>query len=471
MTSDQQQASALREHYRAEPEPGADLDRVTRAVLKDVHETPQQRRRWWPFQRRVARTQAARDNRRLGTMFTATRLVVAAAIVAPFSGFLLAGILTTQRGDEMAPAAVTETPSPVTTGELLSGMVTEEVEPGVLRVVNDGVRGLSSADFGYPGYSVDVTPDGGVWLSAVEGRHGLFRLGEEPTFDTVAAWPPYMEVAPDGSLWALSEDSILSFDGEGWTPRATTNDSALRFGSLAIGPDGTVWATDWTGMLLLRLEDDGTLTTIEAWADVYAGVVSPDELAVSPDGDVWLVGMVRGDGPDAEALLRFDGSEWEVIPGPESFLNHPLGNSLDVGPDGTLWVNTSNGYSGADGVGGLARFDGSGWTAFTEADGVQDWGAQGFIATDLLAVASDGSLWMNGAPDGDGCGGVAHYDGTTWDSYLVESCVHDLAIAPDGSVWVRANAYRRDSDNDRDITGPVSLYVIDLRSGALAISD
>ena len=56
-----------------------------------------------------------------------------------------------------------------------------------------------------------------------------------------------------------------------------------------------------------------------------------------------------------------------------------------------------------------------------------------------LDVAADGSFWLNGsAPTDEGCGGVAHYDGTTWTSYLVEYCIHDLAIAPDGSVWLGA---------------------------------
>ena len=73
---------------------------------------------------------------------------------------------------------------------------------------------------------------------------------------------------------------------------------------------------DCIGTVLVRLEDDGSLTTIDDWADVYEGGVAYDELAVSPDGDVWLIGMERWDGPEAEALLRFDGNEWELIPVP-----------------------------------------------------------------------------------------------------------------------------------------------------------
>jgi hypothetical protein len=299
----------------------------------------------------------------------------------------------------------------------------------------------------------------------------MYRLGDEATFQVPddIGWIHRLDVGPDGSLWSIANtsDYIQSFDGQTWTKRTGPTGDDLLLGTLAIGPDGTVWvaasdrdkycpdtdSADCIGTILLRVEDDGTMTTIDDWADVYAY----DELAVSPDGDVWLIGMERWDGPEAEALLRFDGEEWEVVPGPEGFMNVPWGNSLDIGADGALWVNTSNGYWGAQGVGGLARFDDPGWTMFGEADGVEPWGAQGFIATGLLEVAPDGSLWMNGSPGDDGCGGVAHYDGTTWTSYLRPYCVHDLSVAPDGSAFVRAEL---EQVSWGDSSWKVGLYVI-----------
>ncbi len=345
------------------------------------------------------------------TMFSALKFIAASVIVALFGGFLIAGILTTPSDDQTAPAAVTESASPTTTDELLSGMVTEEVEPGVIRVVNDGYRDLSYPNVGYPGYTVDVTPDGSVWLSDDEGRQGLFRLGEEAVFEFfkyTASWPPYLEAAPDGSLWALGKDPdwsdrIFSFDGEGWTERATTTDDTLLFRALTIGPDGTAWvaasdrdqycpiSADCLGTVLIRLEDDGSLTAIEDWADVYDRDVSPDEVAVSPDGDVWLIGQGRSYPHGGEVLLRFDGEGWEAIPGPEGWKPGMLGRSLDFDPEGALWVKANE-------TGGLARFDDPGWTVFTEADGVEPWGGLGWFYMDLLTVAADGSLWLNGLP-------------------------------------------------------------------------
>jgi len=395
-------------------------------------------------------------------MFSALKFMVASVIVALFGALVLAGLFRAQQGDEIGPAAVTESPSPMTSEELLSGMVTEEVEPGVFRVTNDGVRDLSypSGYSGGTGFMVDVTPDGSVWLSTDDGKRGLFRLGEERVFEEVEGFfSSFREVAPDGSLWAIDRDwdfsrgGIFSFDGEGWTVRATTTDPLH---ALAIGPDRTVWALaedddkhcpdteddDCSGTVLLRLEDDGSLTTIEDWSDVYDGDAALDQLAVSPDGDVWLVGIPRSH------LLRFDGEGWDAIPSPERW--NPGGRGpyryLDIGPDGAVWLK-------ADTTGGLARFEDPGWTTFTQADGVEPWrepwGNPGSSTRELLNVAADGSVWVNGGPTDEGCG-ATYFDGATWTSYLVGLCIEDFAIAPDGSVWLGADGR----------AGRLDLYVI-----------
>jgi hypothetical protein len=427
-------------------------DGLEAAIMATVDTTPQQRGLWfrWPDWRLTPASEL--------------RLLWYVALVGLLLALTAGTLIVGSRLLEIAPT------TPVRLPALVEGMVTEEVEPGVFRVVNDGVRNLSYLEGGYPGSMVDLTPDGSVWLSGVEDRYGLFQLGEEPVFRDVTPWPPDLEVAPDGSLWAIGDpwdfdNRIFSFDGEGWTERATKTDDSLSFGALAIGPDGTVWVAasdrdkycsdtdsdECVGTVLMRLEDDGSLTAIEDWADVYDGYVSVGELAVSPAGDVWLEGMVGGRwSTGVEALLRFDGQVWELVAGPEGLVNPWVGQSLAIAPDGTLWVDANS-----PDAGGLARLDDSGWTVFTEADGVEPWGGQGFLSVDLLTVAPDGSLWMNGRPTSDGFGGVAHWDGTTWTSYLVEAFIDDLAVAPDGSVWLQASV-----EGSSSVHGTVYTYVI-----------
>ncbi len=72
---------------------------------------------------------------RFQSMFSAAKFVVAGAVVALFGGFLLAGVLT-QPSEEQARVVGA---SPSATSDLLSTLVTEEVEPGVYRVLSDDV--------------------------------------------------------------------------------------------------------------------------------------------------------------------------------------------------------------------------------------------------------------------------------------------------------------------------------------------
>ena len=178
---DEQMRPLLKAWFQAREAAPTDVPEGVARVMVRVSET-HQRGRWWPLpvfdhpgapafpSRELAPAlipaTKGRARPRGFTMFSALKFVVASVIVALFGGFLLAGVLTTPQGDEMAPAAVTSSPSPMTTEELLSTMVTEEVEPGVFRVDDDGVRDLASADYDY----VVVGQDRSIWLGSHTGH-------------------------------------------------------------------------------------------------------------------------------------------------------------------------------------------------------------------------------------------------------------------------------------------------------------
>ena len=121
----------------------------------------------------VSRSVAAQaPKRRLQTMFSATKFVLAGAIVALFGGFLLAGILTTQ--DEAPPAPAAET----TAAAQVSGTVDSAAVPRpsvhvrlVVRLVDGTATDDESAQLGefvlegvdqiegpYP-FTIDYAPD------------------------------------------------------------------------------------------------------------------------------------------------------------------------------------------------------------------------------------------------------------------------------------------------------------------------
>jgi hypothetical protein len=182
---------------------------------------------------------------------------------------------------------------------------------------------------------------------------------------------------------------------------------------------------------------------------------------VAPDGDVWMTVLAQYGGWEVATLLHYDGTAWEAVAPPEGTVspNGLIGaEALGFAPDGTLWIGTGSEF----GITGLARLDDSGWTVFSAEDGVRPWGTnhRWFFMTDL-AVAADGSVWVNAASERtpmDGCDGVARFDGATWTTYLAGTCVDDLDIAPDGAVWVLGES--EETAYGGRGPGSIDLYVI-----------
>ena len=157
--------------------------------------------------------------------------VAAAAIVAIVAG----GLVIATRDDADDPQLTGAAPGP--TGP--DGLVTEEVEPGVERIIRDDVG--HDLDEGHPTnrYDMDdvaVTPDGTVWLSTSYS-------GSDNDADSHQAF-----------LWALGQPGTTRMpDFFCWTEGVgvgCTNDEAGQTTYLAgtpitavtIAPDGTVWA-------------------------------------------------------------------------------------------------------------------------------------------------------------------------------------------------------------------------------------
>jgi hypothetical protein len=255
----------------------------------------------------------------------------------------------------------------------------------------------------------------------VVSNGGQPEFVEEPAPTTTTTLPPteaapndvtYVNVAPDGSLWAATDGGLVRWDVTSGTPTVYSTEDGLPTDDVslvAVGSDGTVWAggSGWIARF------DGSWTVFSAPRD--AG-----PMTVGTDGAVWIA---LGD----RDLARFDGSEWQVFEVPWS-----LGqvaswtDSLDVAPDGTVWA-------GVQDYGGVLAFDGADWTHYTTSDGLPEkvgWS---------VAVAPDGTVWAGSVQDRTSGGGVAQFDGSTWTHFTTEhgllSDSATVAVGADGTVW------------------------------------
>jgi len=483
MTSDQDVTRIVRAWLQ--PDIAESPDRVLASVLARLDSTPQRerRRRLWGARSRYLRLAAA------------AALVVAGGGIAALVG--------------SSPEEALPTPAP---WQPPAGLVTELVESGVERVVSDGHRDLSW-DPGLLGYrggdgEIVVGMDGGIWnvgpFSPRSSECGnepcaFYRIGDPRTHDRApgaeglagdgyAHEPGMFGVAPDGTVWATAwspTGSVLySYDGETWTPRWTPPAGARPTG-LAIGADGTVWAT-WqeetpfiddqpqpgpyrAGVVRLRGEADVQRRSFDA--DVKLGH-GPTPLASSPDGRLVLIRVEN-------EILRLGGPADDIVtelftvldPDPERCrlalivapAERPTGLGCDeapilkVGDDGTV-VYEEGDYD-----------RGQMWRASHRRDDdiIGGSGAgrelvpQTCPSARVVGVGPDGAVWMaahsDAGPSPAGTCGLIRWQAREGVRvYLEDHAIASVAIAPDGSAWVHAYP----SDTPDTGNPPVDVFVV-----------
>ena len=276
-------------------------------------------------------------------------------------------------------------------------------------------------------HRVAIAPDGTIWASPWQG--GIFAFdGARWTRHTAASTglpdaPVLAGVASDGAVWAVMPafcDSptgpcpdpghgVARFDGTRWIQYTVADGLANSAVELAIGPEGSVWATYDL--------DPGTISRFDGthWTTFVV-----DELAgwwgagVAPDGSLWLA--------SAESLARFDGENvsYPAIPdaaapaglpplvavprGEPAVTPSTLGDiswqAFDVPTGHFLWpvVETPFGFAARDGPDLRWSVDGITWDGVTlsiDASGLSPAG-EDLIAfgSGAVRLAWDGARWV-----------------------------------------------------------------------------
>lgn len=315
---------------------------------------------------------------RFTQMFSATKIAVAGAIFALIGGVLLVGLPPNQRNLDPAQAAssspnpsasplpTTEaSPSPTastlpvstTAASMLAGLVTDEVGPGILRIVSDNAG--HNLDEKHPNHRLDVdqiaiTGDGTVWLSTTYSRSDndgtgamVWALGRPDDFVSPKDVPDGTLVATsDGSLLVISgspyestrvADSVVEFDGTKFVPYHGPAARPLNGG-------GTLW--------LLRPDD------LPGSADDPSADRSSNVLAAISNGERWsnVGGWAQSAQANGYTCSATDSGVRSVqctdaSGNTKSFLRDKGISGLAAAPDGSIWVAGQFGREG----GGLYR--------------------------------------------------------------------------------------------------------------------
>jgi streptogramin lyase len=227
-------------------------------------------------------------------------------------------------------------------------------------------------------------------------------------------------VGPDGSLWAGAGCELHRFDGDTWATvaRCEGHLPSGNVSDIAFTSDGAVWVAN--GFALARF--DGRAWTVYEWA---IGSVE-----VAPDGTIWVTGWEGT--RDSFFVGRFDGQDWVIYRQVDAFPGRFAPRA--VTPDGLLWGLAPDGR--------LVSFDGESWTDsrswtfYDLPEGLSPNSGSG------LAVAPDGAIWLSTG------GGVARFDpkhapDEAWTIYPTDgSQGRAIAFTPDGAVWLGATRFR-----------------------------
>jgi len=227
--------------------------------------------------------------------------------------------------------------------------------------------------------------------------------------------------------------------------------SNLYVMTLVVARDGTLWAT--MGGQLYRYDGSWHHMPFDQTTNPD-GICSPaaDDVELDQRGRIWLV---RAGNP----TCYFDGGEWKLYTyGGVSFSAHEVA----IAPDGTLWFGWA--YQNNQ-LGHVRLTPGGEWTLFPVSSEQTSYGTGG------LEVSSNGEVYVSTLS------GVNRFDGNTWASIgqldYSPASNHDLALAPDNTVWVagRLMHWHNGAGWQTVLPGPFGELLLALDDGRLWFKD
>lgn len=253
-----------------------------------------------------------------------------------------------------------------------------------------------------------------------------------------------------GCAW-VTFTAVAQFSNESWDEsfgsgglKVVTefiNAAAGGPATTALDPDGNIYIAGGTWNTL-----DGVTITADysfakwtratgTWEPIFEGVPASEvsQMVVAPDGTLYVGGSWSSffDGTDTietQGVVKWDGSSWsEVGGGLTSDFGSPFVRSMVVDNDGNLYVGGTFHQAGGVGAPGVAKWDGSSWSALGE----------GFeFGVSTLAVSPDGTLYAGAFFEE--FNRIAKWNGSAWEGLswgFSDGQVLAIAFDENGNVY------------------------------------
>ncbi len=231
----------------------------------------------------------------------------------------------------------TDIPTTVAAGPDGSIWFTIDFGDGVGLVRDGKLRRVPKAGRNVEPIGLGVDSSGAAWLTdpskiavlrvTADGDVKSFPLG------TPVARLARLAVAPDGGVW-FAESTAFSITRLKDGKLQRHEFKSLRGGpyGVAVGADGTVWATLQSGNQLLRITPAGEMSEY----DLPTPSAAPTDVAIDRQGNVWVVEFA------ANKIARFADGKFTEYPLPKD-KGAPSG--LTVTSDGAVWFGILRGAS------------------------------------------------------------------------------------------------------------------------------
>jgi virginiamycin B lyase len=200
----------------------------------------------------------------------------------------------------------------------------------VQRVPKAGGRNVEPIGLG-------IDSSGAAWVTdpAKVAVTRVTAAGETKSFPlgTPVARLARLAVAPDGAVW-FAESTAYSITRLKDGKLERHEFKSLRGGpyGVAVGADGTVWATLQSGNQLVRIAPSGEMSEL----DLPTPGAAPTDVAVDSQGGVWVVEF------GANKIAQFKDGKFTEYPLPK---DKAAPSGITVATDGSVWFGVMRGAS------------------------------------------------------------------------------------------------------------------------------